>query len=56
MSHYYKLLDWIDINKIDWSLLSKNPDAIHILEQNQESERDQMQHNQQVVEGTEDRT
>ena len=31
---YYKLLDWIDINKINWSWLSYNPGAIHLLEQN----------------------
>jgi hypothetical protein len=32
----YKLLNWIDINNIDWKYLSKNPNAIHILEQNQD--------------------
>ena len=31
---YYKLLDWIDINKLDWKYLSENPNAIHLLEQN----------------------
>jgi hypothetical protein len=31
----YKLRDWIDINKLDWEYLSKNPNAIHLLEQNQ---------------------
>jgi len=30
----YKLRDWIPLNKIDWSKLSKNPKAIHILEKN----------------------
>ena len=30
----YKLLDWIDIDKLDWVELSKNPNAIHLLEQN----------------------
>ena len=29
-----KLLDWIPFNKIDWDTLSKNPNAIHLLEQN----------------------
>ena len=30
----YKLLDWIDIKKLDWNTLSSNPNAIHLLEQN----------------------
>ena len=30
----YKLLDWIDINKIDWNNLSLNPNAIYLLEEN----------------------
>ena len=30
----YKLRDWIDTNKIRWSLLSLNPNAIHLLEKN----------------------
>jgi len=30
----YKLLDWIDINKIEWKILSLNPNAIYILEKN----------------------
>jgi len=30
----YKLLDWIDIDKLDWVELSRNPNAIHLLEQN----------------------
>ena len=30
----YKLLDWIDINKLNSYYLSANPNAIHILEQN----------------------
>ena len=34
MSHYYKLLDWIPLEKLNLSWLSKNPAAIHILEQN----------------------
>ena len=32
----YKLLDWIDIDKINWHLLSENPNAIHLLEKNKE--------------------
>jgi hypothetical protein len=32
----YKLLDWIDIDKLNWEELSKNPNAIHLLEQNPE--------------------
>ena len=31
----YKLLKWIDIHKLDWHLLSLNPNAIDLLEQNQ---------------------
>ena len=30
----YKLRNWVDINKIDWYYLSRNPNAIHFLEQN----------------------
>jgi len=30
----YELLSWIDINKISWSWLSGNPNAIHLLEAN----------------------
>ena len=30
----YKLRSWIDINKINWSFLSDNPNAIHLLENN----------------------
>jgi len=30
----YKLLDWIDINKINWESLSSNPNAIPLLEKN----------------------
>ena len=29
-----KLLDWISLDKINWSWLSKNPNAIHLLEKN----------------------
>ena len=27
-----KLLDWVDINKLDWDELSCNPNAMHLLE------------------------
>ena len=30
----YKLLDWIDINKINWDYLSENPNSINLLEKN----------------------
>jgi len=30
----YKLRDWIDINKIVWYSLSRNPNAIDLLEKN----------------------
>ena len=29
-----ELLDWVDIQKLDWDLLSKNPNAIELLEAN----------------------
>ena len=29
-----KLLDWIDINKIDWNTLSLNENAIELLKKN----------------------
>ena len=32
----YGLLDWIDINKIEWNQLSSNPEAMPLLEENQE--------------------
>ena len=32
--HYYKLLDWIPLEKLYWEMLSLNPAAIHLLEQN----------------------
>jgi hypothetical protein len=32
----YKLLDWIDKNKINWNWLSTNPNAIHLLGTNPE--------------------
>ena len=31
----YKLHDWIDINKLDWDGLSRNPNAIRLLKKNQ---------------------
>ena len=31
-----KLLDWINIDKINWNCLSANPAAIHLLEANQD--------------------
>ena len=31
----YKLKDWIDIENIDWRILSQNPNAISLLEKNQ---------------------
>ena len=30
----YKLRDWIDINKLDWKMMSGNSNAIQILEKN----------------------
>ena len=30
----YILLDWVDLKKLDWECLSKNPNAIHLLEKN----------------------
>jgi hypothetical protein len=30
-----KLRDWIDINKINWVYLSKNPNALELLKENQ---------------------
>ena len=32
----YKLLDWIDINHLDWDMLSLNKNAISIIEENPE--------------------
>ena len=34
MSQIYKLRDWINQDKINWAYLSRNPNAIHLLEQN----------------------
>ena len=31
----YKLLDWVDINKLSWRELSQNPCAIKLLEKYQ---------------------
>ena len=30
-----KLVEWVDINNLNWEGLSENPNAIHLLEQNQ---------------------
>jgi hypothetical protein len=30
----YKLLDWVDVDLLNWELLSRNPLAIRLLEQN----------------------
>jgi len=30
----YKLINWIDIDKIDWTILSKNINAMYLLENN----------------------
>ena len=35
-SKEYELLDWININKINWNMLSKNPNAIDMLMKNQD--------------------
>ena len=32
----WKLRDWIDLEKLDWSLLSSNPNAMELLETNQD--------------------
>ena len=32
----YELLEWIDATRLCWSDLSANPNAIHILKQNQD--------------------
>ena len=32
----YKLLDWIDINKLDWNNLSRNKYAIELLKDNKD--------------------
>ena len=33
---FYKLSPWVDIKKLNWFNLSRNPNAIHLLEQNQD--------------------
>ena len=33
MYRYMKLHDWINLDKINWSCLSENPSAMHLLEQ-----------------------
>ena len=35
MGNIYKLLSWIDLDDICWKRLSENPNAIYLLEQNQ---------------------
>jgi hypothetical protein len=32
----YKLQEWIDIDYLHWDILSRNPNAIYILEKNLE--------------------
>ena len=32
----WKLRDWIDIEKLNWNMLSLNPNAIELLEQNED--------------------
>ena len=34
---FYKLRDWIPIDMLDWASLSANPNAIHLLEANQDN-------------------
>ena len=39
MSYLYtvnKLLNWVDIKKLDWRMLSENKNAIHLLKANQD--------------------
>jgi len=36
MTSLYKLRDWIDVNKLYWSYLSENPNAVDLLEKNQD--------------------
>jgi len=31
-----EVLSWININKLSWNILSENPNAIHLLEENQD--------------------
>ena len=31
---YMKLCDWVSFDKLNWNGLSRNPNAIHILERN----------------------
>jgi hypothetical protein len=33
---FLKLRDWIDESKLEWKWLSKNPNAMHLLEANQD--------------------
>ena len=34
MIHHLKLRDWVGVDKINWEWLSKNPNAIQLLEKN----------------------
>ena len=34
MNNIYKLCDWISMDKLNWTFLSGNPNAIDILEKN----------------------
>ena len=36
ITYEIQLLDWIDIDKIDWKILSRNPNAIDLLTANQD--------------------
>ena len=42
MTQFLKLLDWIDINKLDWYYLSVNPNAIHLISEALEQNRDKI--------------
>jgi hypothetical protein len=42
MEQFMILRDWIDVDKINWSSLSENPNAIHLLEQNPDNPKTQM--------------
>ena len=33
-THFMKLREWIPFDKVDWNMLSCNPNAIHLLENN----------------------
>ena len=42
MTQFLKLLDWIDINKLNWEYLSVNPNAIHLISEALEQNRDKI--------------